>query len=71
MGGNEDKEKAIYRLTRIGVFKDYTVNFGSYKFTIDIHEQTLQLNILFLYEYLLTILEMNSSITVKSKRHKA
>jgi ATP-dependent DNA helicase RecQ len=52
MGGNEDKEKAIYRLTRIGVFKDYTVNFGSYKFTIDIQAFDLMTSKTLLSEYI-------------------
>ncbi|MEC7929174.1 MAG: RecQ family ATP-dependent DNA helicase [Pseudomonadota bacterium] len=35
-------EKALYRLTRIGVFKDYEVDYGSRKFTIHINAFNLE-----------------------------
>jgi len=37
--GNDDKkqEKSIYRLTKIGIFKDYEVNYGSQTFKIYIN----------------------------------
>ena len=35
---NERKEKALYRLLRIGVLSDYAVNFGSRKFEVQIRK---------------------------------
>jgi ATP-dependent DNA helicase RecQ len=36
------REKALYRLTRIGVFKDYEVDYGARKFTIHINAFNLE-----------------------------
>ena len=42
-GNNQkNREKALYRLTRIGVFRDYEVDYGSQKFNIDVKGFSLE-----------------------------